>query len=138
MEEDIPEEESRPRERNGEPRDPAEADSLAEEEHAGHRGEDGDMVGMIIPASEAGARESPRKKRVLNPVTPTSATAARRPQSARAGIGFADRRKRIAIISREPKPNRRTAPTSGGTSRTSIFDVANALPQKTIVRTSPA
>ena len=97
----------------------------------------GDMVGMIIPASEAGARESPRKKRVLNPVTPTRATTARRPQSARAGIGFADRRKRIAIISREPKPNRRAAPTSGGTSRTSIFEVANALPQKNIVRTSP-
>ena len=98
----------------------------------------GDMVGMIIPASEAGARESPRKKRVLNPVTPTSATRARRPQSARAGTGFADLRKRIAIISREPSPNRRTAPTSGGTSRTSIFEVANALPQKTIVSTRPA
>jgi hypothetical protein len=93
---------------------------------------------MIIPASEAGARDSPRKKRVLNPVTPTRETRTRRTRSLRAGTGFADRRKRIAIIRTEPIPNRRTAATSGATSRTSIFDVANALPQNAIVRTSPA
>jgi hypothetical protein len=36
-----------------------------------------------------------------------------------------------------PRPNRRTAPPSGGTSKTISFEVTNALPQKTIGRTRP-
>jgi len=118
-------------------RDPPEADPLAEESMPAIAVKTGDMVGMIIPASEAGARTGAEEEGV-EPVTPTRETKGQAPP---VGTRW-DRFRRPAEEDRHHQQGAEAEtgepPHLGRTSSTSIFDVAKALPQKTIVRTSPA